>query len=121
LKAAIAYTLVIFGVTQLVGMWAGNAVILLIAKLVPYALKVRVLPLLEFFNGVAALATAIILFWLLSVSISTLLPFIVGAWLTFYSFRMSNRRSPGLLPSQASLLAGSFIASLSRRDEETSN
>ena len=86
MKAAIAYTLVIFGVTQLVGMWAGNAVILCIAKFVPYALKVRVLPLLEFFNGVAALATAIILFWLLSVSISMLLPFIVGAWLTFYFF-----------------------------------
>ena len=86
MKAAIAYTLVIFGVTQLVGIWAGNAVILPIAKLVPYALKVRVLPLLEFFNGAAALAIAIILFWLLSVSISTLLPFIVGAWLTFYFF-----------------------------------
>jgi hypothetical protein len=86
MKPVIAYSLVIIGVTQLVGLWAGSAIILPIARVVPYALKVRVLPLLEFFNGVAALATAIVLFWLLNVSIPTLLPLIVGAWFTFYFF-----------------------------------
>jgi hypothetical protein len=91
-KSAIAYTLVIFGVTQLIAMWVGSAIVLPIARLLPYALKVRALPLLEFFNGAAALALAIALFWLLGASISVLLPFIVGAWLTFYFFSYSQSK-----------------------------
>ena len=92
MKAAIAYTLVIFGVTQLIGIWIGSAIVLPITRLLPYALKVRALPLLEFFNGAAALALAIALFWLLGASISGMLPFIVGAWLTFYFFLYSQSK-----------------------------
>ena len=92
MKAAIAYTLVIFGVTQLIGMWVGSAIVLPIARLLPDALKVRALPLLEFFNGAAALSLAIALFWLLGASISGMLPFIVGAWLTFYFFLYSQSK-----------------------------
>jgi hypothetical protein len=86
MKAVIAYALVIVGVTQLVGMLVGSAISLPIAMLVPHSLKLRLLPLLEFFHGAAALAAALLLFWLLGVSITALLPIIVGAWLTFYFF-----------------------------------
>jgi hypothetical protein len=86
MRALIAYALVVIGVTQLVGMLVGGAISLPIAMLVPHTLKVRLLPLLEFFHGAAALAAAVTLFWLLSVSISIVLPLIVGAWLTFYFF-----------------------------------
>ena len=83
MRTVIAYALVVIGVTQLVGIFVGNVIILPLAKLVPDALKIRLLPLLEFFNGAAALAAAITLFWLLRVSISVWLVLIVGAWLTF--------------------------------------
>ena len=86
IKAVVAYALVVVGVTQLVGMLVGSAVSLPIAMLVPHSLKLRLLPLLEFFHGAAALSAALVLFWLLKVSITVLLPIIVGAWLTFYFF-----------------------------------
>ena len=73
-------------------MWVGSAIVLPIARLLPDALKVRALPLLEFFNGAAALALAMLLFWLLGASISGVLPFIVGAWLTFYFFSYSQSK-----------------------------
>jgi len=44
MKGAIAYTLIIFGFTQLIGMWIGGVIALPIAWLVPPALKLRVLP-----------------------------------------------------------------------------
>jgi hypothetical protein len=86
MKAVIAYALVVIGVAQLFGMLAGSEISLPIAMLVPHSLKFRLLPLLEFFHGAAALAAALVLFWLLGVSITVLLPIIVGAWLTFYFF-----------------------------------
>ena len=56
-----------------------------IARLLPYAIKIRFFqPLLDFLNGVVALSLAVTLFLLLSVPISILLPLIVAAWLTFY-------------------------------------
>jgi uncharacterized protein YneF (UPF0154 family) len=98
IKTVIAYALVVVGVTQLVGMFVGSAITLPIAKLVPYStLKIRLLPLLEFFNGVAALAVAVTLFWLLGVPISVLLPLIVGAWLTFYFSHTASQKLRGSL------------------------
>ena len=85
MKAAIAYTLVIFGATQMAAIWIVSRLIVPIARLLPYTVKIRFLPaLIDFLNGAAALALAITLFLLLSVSISVLLPFIVAGWLTFY-------------------------------------
>ena len=85
MKGAIAYTLVIFGVTQMVAIWIVTLLAVPIARLLPHTFKIRFLPaLIDFFNGAAALALAIALFLLLSVSFSVLLPLIVAAWLTFY-------------------------------------
>ena len=58
MKVVIAYALVIIGLTQLVGMLVGGAISLPIAMLLPYSVKPRVVPLLEFFHGAAALAAS---------------------------------------------------------------
>lgn len=86
MKAIIAYALVIIDLTQLVGMLVGSAISLPIAMVLPDQMKRRIMPLLEFFYGAAALAAALVLLWLLSVSITVALPMIVGVWLTFYFF-----------------------------------
>ena len=86
MKATIAYALVILGVTQMLGMLVGGLISVPIAMITPHDLKLRVQQTLEFFHGAAALAAALTLFWLLSVSITVALPMIVGAWLTFYFF-----------------------------------
>jgi hypothetical protein len=87
MKAVIASALVIIGVTQLVGLCPGSVISVSITMLLPHGpVKIRVAPLLEFFNGAAASAAALALFWLLSVSVSVLLPVIVAAWFAFYFF-----------------------------------
>jgi hypothetical protein len=93
-KTLIAYALVVIGVTQLLGILVGTVIDLPIAMLLPHGpVKMRIVPLLEFFNGAAALAAALALFWLLSVSISLILPIIIGAWLTVYFFSFCRRFS----------------------------
>src|SRR5260370_42595135 len=87
MKAVIAYALVIVGVTQLVGILVGGAISLPIAMLVQHWWSnPRLLSLLEVFNGAAPLAAALLVFWLLGVSITVLLPIMVGTWLTLYFF-----------------------------------
>ena len=94
MKAVIAYALVVIGVTQFVGMLVGSVISLPIAMLLPHGpVKMRVVPLLEFFNGAAALAAALALFWLLGASISFVIPIIIGAWLTFYFFSYGQQKS----------------------------
>jgi hypothetical protein len=94
MKPVIAYALVVIGVTQFVGMLVGSVISLPIAMLLPHGpVKMRVVPLLEFFHGAAALAAALVLFWLLSVPISLILPIIIGAWLTFYFFSYGQQKS----------------------------
>jgi hypothetical protein len=93
-KTLIAYALVVIGVTQLLGILVGTVIGLPIAMLLPHGpVKMRIVPLLEFFNGAAALAAALALFWLLSVSISLILPIIIGAWLTVYFFSYGQQKS----------------------------
>ena len=93
MKAVIAYALVIVGVTQLVGILVGGAISLPIAMLVQHwSSNPRLLSLLEFFNGAAALAAALLVFWLLGVSITVLLPIIVGTWLTLYFFSYAQSK-----------------------------
>ena len=97
MKTVIAYALVVIGVTQFLGLLVGGLIAVPIGMLLPHGpVKVRVgPPLMEFFNGAAALACALALFWFLGVSISFVLPIIVAAWLTFYFFfRSPEEKSP---------------------------
>jgi ABC-type Mn2+/Zn2+ transport system permease subunit len=109
MKAFLAYSLLIIGLPQLVGLLVGAAVTTPIAWIIPYPARFRAMQYLAILHGVASAIAAFLLFWLFGVPVGVAVLIILIAWITWY-FISYGQPLTELVSFVTGIIAGWFVA-----------